>query len=117
MVVVLSTIDHGSGSLGAMRGTESAAARIIGERIAGARLTAGASRLEVAYHAKVDATNLGRYETGKALPNLAPLVRLAETLGVDPGSLVAGLVFADFPQDRETPQPIASRRRGRPSTA
>jgi len=93
-----------------MRGIESAAASMIGRRIAEARAKAGASRLDLAYHARVDPTNLGRYETGKALPNLATLVRLAETLGVDPGSLIEGLAFDDFPQDREAPQPLPVRR-------
>ena len=105
----LSTDDHGSASLGAMRGIESPAARKIGERIAAARTRAGATRLDLAYQARVDPTNLGRYETGKALPNLGTLVRLADTLGIDPASLIEGLTFADFPQDRDTPQPLPVR--------
>jgi len=108
---MLSTDSHGSGSLEAMRGQQSPAARRIGERIAAARAAAGATRLDVAYHAHVDPTNLGRYETGRALPNLATLVRLAETLEVDPGTLIAGLAFADFPQDRDAPQPLPKRAR------
>lgn len=106
---MLSTERHGSGSLGHVRGIESAAAVTIGRRIAEARTAAGASRLDLAYHARVDPTNLGRYETGKALPNLATLVRLAQTLGVDPGTLVEGLAFEDFPQDRDAPQPLPRR--------
>lgn len=106
---MLSTRDHGSGSLYGMRGIESAAAKTIGRRIEAARAKAGASRLDLAYHAKVDPTNLGRYETGKALPNLATLVRLAETLGVDPGTLIEGLSFEDFPQDRDAPQQLPTR--------
>ena len=94
-----------------MRGIESAAAVTIGQRIAEARAKAGASRLDLAYHARVDPTNLGRYETGKALPNLATLVRLAETLGIDPGALIAGLSFGDFPQDRDAPQRLPARNR------
>lgn len=94
-----------------MRGIESAAAVTIGQRIADARAKAGASRLDLAYHARVDPTNLGRYETGKALPNLATLVRLAETLGIDPGALIAGLSFGDFPQDRDAPQRLPARNR------
>ena len=109
MVRMLSTGDHGSGSLDRVRGIESAAAKAIGRRIEEARATAGASRLDLAYHARVDPTNLGRYETGKALPNLATLVRLAETLGVDPGSLIAGLSYEDFPQDRDAPQRLPRR--------
>lgn len=109
MARMLSPGDHGSGSLYRMRGIESTAAMTIGRRIEEARAKAGASRLDLAYHARVDPTNLGRYETGKALPNLATLVRLAETLGVDPGSLVTGLSFEDFPQDREGPQPLPTR--------
>jgi len=114
---MLSTVDHGSGSLERVRGIESAAAVTIGRRIAEARTKAGASRLDLAYHARVDPTNLGRYETGKALPNLATLVRLADTLGVDPGSLIAGLSFGDFPQDRDSPQRLPSRAARKSSTA
>jgi len=99
-----------------MRGIESGAALAIGRRIEAARTTAGASRLDLAYHAKVDPTNLGRYETGKALPNLATLVRLADTLGVDPGSLIAGLSYEDFPQDRDAPQRLPRRPRRKSST-
>jgi len=113
---MLSTGDHGSGSLRRMRGIESTAALTIGRRIAEARAAAGASRLDLAYHARVDPTNLGRYETGKALPNLATLVRLADTLGLDPGSLIEGLSFEDFPQDRDAPQQLPKRTARRSST-
>jgi len=106
MVLSLSIIRRGSGSLVPMSRTESDAARIVGERIAAARGSVGATRLDLAYHARVDPANLARYETGKALPNLGTLIRLAETLGIDAGSLVTGLRYADFPQDRETPQPL-----------
>jgi len=106
---MLSLYDPGSGSVVSMSRTESAAAGIIGKRIKQERLAVRATRLDLAYHAKVDPTNLGRYETGKALPNLATLVRIAETLGLDPGTLIAGLNSADFPQDREAPQPLPTR--------
>ncbi len=111
MALSLSIIRRGSGSVVPMSRPASDAARTVGDRIAAARESAGATRLDLAYHARVDPANLARYETGKSLPNLATLVRLAETLGIDPGSLVAGLRYTDFPQDRETPQPLPRQRK------
>ncbi len=83
------------------------AAKSIGEQLVAARQAIGATRLDLAYHARVDPTALGRYETGKAIPNLATLVRLAETLGIDPGELIQGLRWVQFPQDHESPQPLS----------
>ncbi len=91
----------------------SRAAGSVGRRIAAARIAAGATLQDLAYHAHVDLASLSQYENGKAMPNVGTLVRLATTLGLDPGSLIADLEWADFPQDpgRDAPQPLPRGRR------
>lgn len=84
----------------------SEAAAIIGARIAEARLSAGATQMDLAYHARVNPSSLASYESGRALPNLSTLVRLAQTLSIDPGELIRDLSWASFPQDRESPVPL-----------
>lgn len=85
----------------------SEAARIIGERIQSARQRAGGTRTELAAVSGVEISNLQRYETGRQLPSLATLVRIADALGIDPGLLVADLTTEDFPQARLRPQLLA----------
>ncbi|MBO9577350.1 MAG: helix-turn-helix transcriptional regulator [Microbacteriaceae bacterium] len=95
----------------------SEAARKIGRRIAAERAAIGATQQDLSYHSKVDLPSLSQYEHGRAMPNVGTIVRLAQTLGIDPGVLISGLTYADFPQHREPPQTLEGPRWQRSSTA
>lgn len=52
---------------------------------------------ELAELARVDISNISRYERGEALPNLPTLIRVAHALGVDAGAFIQGLGPEDLP--------------------
>ncbi|MDR2322708.1 MAG: helix-turn-helix domain-containing protein [Microbacterium sp.] len=75
----------------------SAAASHIGEKIRGARLAATLTQDQVAAHSGIDSSNIRAYETGRAMPSVPTLVRIADALGIAPGSLLEGLTVGMLP--------------------
>jgi transcriptional regulator with XRE-family HTH domain len=73
------------------------ASRIVGGRLKTARLELGVSQMDLAYLAGMNVANYGKIERGVGNPTLDSLVRLAGVMGLDPGTLVAGLGLADLP--------------------
>lgn len=94
---------------------ESDAAATIGARIRGIRT----GRLRITQNdlmdiSGIDASNIRKYELGKAMPNLGSLIRLAFALGVDPGDLIRDIRPADLPDQPEVYRAadyVAERRR------
>jgi transcriptional regulator with XRE-family HTH domain len=73
------------------------ASRTVGERLKAARLELGVSQMDLAYLAGMNVANYGKIERGIGNPTLDSLVRLAGVMGLDPGTLVAGLGLSDLP--------------------
>jgi len=69
----------------------SEAAAHIGARIAERRLASGLTQDEIAVRTSIDSSNVRAYETGRAMPSIQSLVRMAAALGVAPGELLDGL--------------------------
>ena len=62
-----------------------------GKRLRSLRNDAGFSQEQLAEHAGVHRTYVGHVERGETTPTLYSIVRFAEALGVDPGTLVQGI--------------------------
>lgn len=73
------------------------AARVVGERIQARRLAVGATQMELAHIAGMNVANYGRIERGVGNPTLESLLRIAASLGIDPGELVSGLGVSHLP--------------------
>lgn len=74
------------------------AAAYIGKRIAAERGDAGFTQDQLAVAASIDSSNLRAYESGRSLPNIRLLVRIAAALSVEPGVFLNGLtpeIFGD----------------------
>ena len=74
------------------------AAAHIGRRIAEERQAAGFTQDQLAVASNVDSSNVRAYESGRAMPSIRLLVRLAAALDVSPGEFLNGLtpeVFGD----------------------
>lgn len=80
----------------------SQAARILGERIREQRLTFAISQDDVANLAGMNVSNYGKIERGLSNPTFHTVVRIAAVLGIDPGSLLAGLDESTLPPASET---------------
>ncbi|RKR74715.1 helix-turn-helix domain-containing protein [Frondihabitans australicus] len=85
-----------------MPGPTSDASRVLGERIRDERLRLGLSQDDIANLAGMNVSNYGKIERGIGNPVLITIVRLAVVLGVDPGSLVAGIGAEHLPDGQET---------------
>ena len=51
---------------------------------------------QLAVASRIDSSNVRSYESGRALMSIQSLVRIAEALGVDPGSLLEGVESGMF---------------------
>lgn len=51
----------------------------------------GMTQDEVAVQSAIDSSNVRAYESGRAMPSIQSLVRIATALHVDPGDLLRGL--------------------------
>lgn len=78
------------------------AARILGERIREQRLKFSISQDDVANLAGMNVSNYGKIERGLSNPTFHTVVRIAVVLGIDPGSLLAGLDESSLPPATET---------------
>lgn len=74
----------------------SAAAAQIGVRIAATRQVLGLTQDEVAVRASIDSANVRSYESGRAMPSVHTLLRLAWALDLEPGRLLEGLTPEHF---------------------
>lgn len=83
----------------------SRATRELGERIRERRLAIAATQEEIADVAEVDTTTIGKIERGERNPNLHNLIRIADALQVDPGSLLTGLTRDMVPAVELRPSP------------
>jgi len=83
-------------------GPSSLASRALGDRIRDERIRLGLSQDDVANLAGMNVSNYGKIERGIGNPVLITIVRLAVVLGVDPGTLVAGLGAEHLPDGQET---------------
>jgi len=69
----------------------SEAAAHIGGLLAEQRKRQGFTQDQVAVLSGIDSSNVRAYESGRSMPNIQSLVRMAEALGVHPGELLDGL--------------------------
>ncbi|MFT3797336.1 helix-turn-helix domain-containing protein [Microbacterium sp.] len=84
----------------------SAAAAFVGERIRTARLRSSMTHDKLGGLTGIDSANIRAYETGRAMPSIHTIVRIADALRVKPGYFLDGLT-ADLFEDA-----VASRRAG-----
>jgi transcriptional regulator with XRE-family HTH domain len=59
--------------------------------MAGFRQAKGMTQDQVAVASDIDSSNIRAYESGRAMPNIQSLVRIAAALDVEPGELLEGL--------------------------
>ena len=75
----------------------SAAAIHIGKRIVEYRTQAAMTQDEVAAMSGIDSSNIRAHETGRAMPSVHTLVRIASAVGIEPGRLLDGVTPEMFP--------------------
>jgi transcriptional regulator with XRE-family HTH domain len=74
----------------------SAAAEHIGRRIADARRSYTLTQDQLAVRTNIDSSNIRGYESGRAMPSIHTLIRIAVALDTDPGFFLEGLTLAQF---------------------
>lgn len=74
----------------------SAAAAHIGAKIAAERKGRGLTQDQLAVLSEIDSSNIRSYESGRAMLGVQTLVRIAEALKVEPGSLLEDLTSDMF---------------------
>lgn len=82
----------------------SAAAEFIGERIRDARLQYSMTHDTLAAKTGIDSSNIRSYESGRSMPSIQTLIRLADALAIEPGDLIRGLTadLFEMPRQRDT---------------
>jgi len=75
----------------------SAAAAHIGAHIARHRAGLGHTQDRLAADTGIDSSNIRAYESGRAMPSVHTLLRIADALGVLPCDLLEGLELSMFP--------------------
>lgn len=85
--------------------TPSAAAALIGSRIAEERKSKGLTQDQLAVLSGIDSSNIRSYESGRSMLSILTLIRISEALHATPGSFIDEVSSADF-----TP-PVADARR------
>lgn len=74
----------------------SAAAAHIGKRITEARHRATTTHDALAARTGIDSSNIRSYESGRAMPSIHTLLRIAEALGTEPAFFLEGLTLDLF---------------------
>ncbi len=87
----------------------SAAATLIGQQIRERRLKLNLTQDDLAARSGIDSSNVRAYETGRAMPSILSLVRIATALDAEPGELLQGLT----PEQFATPAGDGDRRQPR----
>ncbi len=77
----------------------SAAAAYVGERIKEARVRDTKTHDQLAADTGIDSSNIRSYESGRAMPNVSSLVRIADALHTTPGTFIDGLTLDLFPAE------------------
>lgn len=80
-----------------MKNPVAPAARLLGERIRGARVHLGLSQEAIATLAAMHVTNFGKIERGDANPSLLTIVRIAAVLGTDVATLTQDITTEHLP--------------------
>lgn len=83
------------------------AAAHIGKQIAEHRMRASMTQDQVAASSGIDSSNVRAYESGRGMPSIQSLVRIAAALDTDPGEFLSGLK----PEQFATPAEDGRRRR------
>lgn len=76
--------------------TPSAAAALIGSRIAAERKSKGLTQDQLAVLSGIDSSNIRSYESGRSMLSILTLVRIAEALHATAGSFIDEVSSADF---------------------
>lgn len=76
--------------------TPSAAAALIGSRIAEERKSKGLTQDQLAVLSGIDSSNIRSYESGRSMLSILTLVRISEALHASPGSFIDEVSSADF---------------------
>ena len=74
----------------------SAAAARIGEHIRAARLGDSMTHDQLAARTGIDSSNIRSYESGRAMPSVHTLIRIADALDTEPGRLLEGVTLDLF---------------------
>lgn len=75
----------------------SAAAEQIGKLIAAERKRRGLTQDDLASLTGIDSSNIRSYESGRAMLTIHTLIRISDSLRIDPGALLQGLTPDMFP--------------------
>ena len=84
----------------------SQAAELLGQRVKARRQKLGATQEQVADYSGIDVTTVRKIELGLRNPNLHNIVRIASTLGIDPGTLLKNLKGDMVPGKEHGPSPF-----------
>jgi len=76
--------------------TYSPAAAEVGKQIRKMREQQQMTQDQLAVGSRIDSANIRSFESGRAMPSVQSLVRVAEALGCKPGVLIDGLSSASF---------------------
>ncbi|MCA0380041.1 MAG: helix-turn-helix domain-containing protein [Actinobacteria bacterium] len=74
----------------------SPAAEQIGQRVRAARNEKQISLEDLGHLSEVNWTTIGKIERGTSSPTVESLVRIADALDIDPGTLISGLKANDY---------------------
>ena len=77
----------------------SAAAAHVGARIKAARVRYSMTHDELAAATGIDSSNIRSYESGRAMPSVVTLVRIADALATTPGEFLDELTLDLFPAE------------------
>lgn len=92
----------------------SPAAEQIGNRVRLARNKRQISLEDLGHLSEVNWTTIGKIERGTSSPTVESLVRIADALEIDPGTLISGLTANDYGerQHQITARELIAMRRG-----
>lgn len=77
--------------------SHSAAAEEIGRRVRAARQQRKISLEDLGHLSEINWTTIGKIERGVSSPAVESIVRIADALDIDPGTLIEGLTANDYP--------------------
>lgn len=59
---------------------------------------------QLAARTGIDSSNIRSYESGRAMPSIHSLIRIADALSVEPGRLLEGVTLDQFDSKVSTPR-------------
>lgn len=75
----------------------SPAAAHIGKRIRGARESSTMTQDDLGHFSGIDSSNIRAYESGRAMPSIHTLMRIASAMRMPPGYFLEGVKLEMFP--------------------